>query len=191
MLDRTRGTITMGDHEWLKDDPDHVDGRRWIPLLVAEIERLRELLKDLRTDARRSDLVEEGARSDDPAVADMVSGGEGGGRRAPAGSISPTERQRCAGRERPPGSLPRSPLRLEALSLARQHGRGLSGSSRPPGHLLLAAPPLPRSSSQPRTMSGVLRSRARAAILTSTKEENHEKDRPGGVHESRHRRRCG
>jgi hypothetical protein len=30
----------------LKDDPDHVDGRRWIPLLVAEIERLRELLKD-------------------------------------------------------------------------------------------------------------------------------------------------
>ena len=48
MLDRTRGTITMGDHEWLKDDPDHVDGRRWIPLLVAEIERLRELLKDLK-----------------------------------------------------------------------------------------------------------------------------------------------
>ena len=64
--------------------------------------------------------MEEGARSDDPAVADMVSGGEGGGRRAPAGSRSPTERQRCAGRERPPGSLaqitapPRGPQPREA-----------------------------------------------------------------------------
>ena len=48
MLDRTRETISTGDLQRLKDDPDHVDGRRWIPLLVAEIERLRELLKDLK-----------------------------------------------------------------------------------------------------------------------------------------------
>jgi hypothetical protein len=39
---------STGDLQRLKDDPDHVDGRRWIPLLVAEIERLRELLKDLK-----------------------------------------------------------------------------------------------------------------------------------------------
>jgi hypothetical protein len=49
MLDRTRDTISAGDLQRLKDDPGHVDGRRWIPLLVAEIERLRERLKDLKT----------------------------------------------------------------------------------------------------------------------------------------------
>jgi hypothetical protein len=49
MLDRTRETICAGDLQRLKNDPDHVDGRRWIPLLVAEIERLRERLKDLKT----------------------------------------------------------------------------------------------------------------------------------------------
>ena len=48
MLDRTRGTISMGDLQRLKDEPDTVDGRRWIPLLIAEIERLRERLKDLK-----------------------------------------------------------------------------------------------------------------------------------------------
>ena len=56
MLDRTRETISTGDLQRLKDDPDHVDGRRWIPLLVAEIERLRELLKDeelMRSGGRR------------------------------------------------------------------------------------------------------------------------------------------
>jgi hypothetical protein len=31
MLDRTRGTISMGDLQWLKDNPDHVDGHLWIP----------------------------------------------------------------------------------------------------------------------------------------------------------------
>ena len=49
ILDRTRATISTGDLQRLKDDPDHVDGRRWIPLLVAEIQRLRELLKNLKT----------------------------------------------------------------------------------------------------------------------------------------------
>ena len=48
MLDRTRETISTSDLQRLKDDPDHVDGPRWVPLLVAEIERLRELLKDLK-----------------------------------------------------------------------------------------------------------------------------------------------
>jgi hypothetical protein len=41
MLDATRDFIGPVDLEALKSRPDPADAERWIPLLVAEIERVR------------------------------------------------------------------------------------------------------------------------------------------------------
>ena len=46
MLDATRDFIGPVDLEALKSRPDAADAERWIPLLVAEIERLREELRE-------------------------------------------------------------------------------------------------------------------------------------------------
>ena len=46
MLDATRDVITPVDLEVLKSRPDAAIPERWIPLLVAEVERLREQLRE-------------------------------------------------------------------------------------------------------------------------------------------------
>jgi hypothetical protein len=46
MLDTTRNMISPADLEELKARPEAADAARWIPLLVAEIERLRARLTD-------------------------------------------------------------------------------------------------------------------------------------------------
>jgi hypothetical protein len=43
--DATRDVIGPVDLEALKSSPDAADAERWIPLLVAEIERLRAELR--------------------------------------------------------------------------------------------------------------------------------------------------
>ena len=53
MLDATRDMITAEDREMLKSQPRSADAERWIPRLVAEVERLREQLKAL--EATRDD----------------------------------------------------------------------------------------------------------------------------------------
>jgi hypothetical protein len=46
VLDTTREKISPADLEELKARPAAADSARWIPLLVAEIERLRARLTD-------------------------------------------------------------------------------------------------------------------------------------------------
>jgi hypothetical protein len=46
VLDTTRYVISPVDLEELKARPEAADARRWIPLLVAEIERLRAALTE-------------------------------------------------------------------------------------------------------------------------------------------------
>jgi hypothetical protein len=41
VLDATRDTICPADVEFLKARPEAADPARWIPLLLAELERLR------------------------------------------------------------------------------------------------------------------------------------------------------
>lgn len=46
MLDARETVITPVDLEVLKSRPDAASPERWIPLLVAEVERLREQLRE-------------------------------------------------------------------------------------------------------------------------------------------------
>jgi hypothetical protein len=53
MLDRTRGVLSAADLDHLKEHPEASNAARWIPLLVAEIERLRERMKMLESQVAR------------------------------------------------------------------------------------------------------------------------------------------
>jgi hypothetical protein len=47
VLDATRNVICPEDLSALKERPQSADPARWIPLLVAEVERLRGRLEEL------------------------------------------------------------------------------------------------------------------------------------------------
>ena len=55
-MDATHDTLCATDLERLKQHSDEADARRWIPVLVAEVERLLDRMKDLERTrhARRS-----------------------------------------------------------------------------------------------------------------------------------------
>jgi hypothetical protein len=67
MLDRTRWALSADDLDHLKGDPEAANAARWIPMLVAEVERLREQMKLRRlrspdTTPRHTNLGAPGAR---------------------------------------------------------------------------------------------------------------------------------
>lgn len=51
-MDATHDTLCATDLERLKQHPDEADARRWIPVLVAEVERLRDRMKELERTRR-------------------------------------------------------------------------------------------------------------------------------------------
>jgi hypothetical protein len=57
MLDRTRSALSAGDLDHLKEHPEAANGARWIPMLVAEVERLRERMKILESQLARHDAT--------------------------------------------------------------------------------------------------------------------------------------
>jgi hypothetical protein len=58
MLDRTRSVLSVvEDLNHLKEHPEAANGARWIPMLVAEVERLRERMKILESHGARHEAT--------------------------------------------------------------------------------------------------------------------------------------
>lgn len=57
MLDRTRSALSAEDLDHLKEHPEAANGARWIPMLVAEVERLREQMKILESQVGRHEAM--------------------------------------------------------------------------------------------------------------------------------------
>jgi hypothetical protein len=57
MLDKTRSALSAEDLDHLKEHPEAAKGARWIPMLIAEVERLRERMKILEAQLARHEAT--------------------------------------------------------------------------------------------------------------------------------------
>jgi hypothetical protein len=57
MLDRTGWALSADDLDHLKGHPEAANAARWIPMLVAVVERLRERMKLLESQIARHDAT--------------------------------------------------------------------------------------------------------------------------------------